>query len=199
MEWLRSFEAKRLAVRLAARKMRLNRRPDKSELDAIAEKLDAWRGTNEKVFVDVRRKQNDPNDFRHTMDFGIENRALQYLLLLALRELVDLHPSQYGLQGTHEAITAVAKAMSQGYSWAIECDVKDCFASFDGGKGTQSSSRTGESRREVLISEHLNLVSGPTLDYLFGCEADGDWWPNLHAVELAKARRGFPQGSAVSS
>jgi uncharacterized protein YecE (DUF72 family) len=117
VEFLRSYHARRLAVRLAARKMRLSHRPDKSELDAIAEKLDAWKGSNEKVFVDVRRKQNDPNDFRHTMAFGIENRALQQLLLLVLRELVDLHPSQYGLRGTHEAIKAVAKAMSQGYSW----------------------------------------------------------------------------------
>ena len=91
VEFLRSYYAKRLAVRLAARKMRLSHRPDRSELDAIAEKLDAWKGSNEKVF-DIRRKHNDPHDFRRTMAFGIENRALQYLVLLPLRELAKPAP-----------------------------------------------------------------------------------------------------------
>src|SRR5262245_45841427 len=79
VEWLRSYEAKRLAVRLACRAMRPHNRPDKSELDAFAKALDAWEGTKEEVAVDIRRKKNDPHDFRQTMTFGIENRALQYL------------------------------------------------------------------------------------------------------------------------
>ena len=80
--WLRSFEARRLAVHLAYRKMPARYRPHKSELNAIAKELDAWAGSNEAVFVGIRRNDDDPNHFRHTMSFGIKNRALQYLVLL---------------------------------------------------------------------------------------------------------------------
>jgi hypothetical protein len=198
-EFLRSHNAKRLAVRLAFRRMRIGSRPDKSELDPIAKGLDAWRGSEETVPVDIRRKHNDPHDFRRTMNFGIQNRALQYLVLLPLRELANLHPSQYGQRGTHAAIQAVAKALTQGHTWAIEHDVEDCFASFDGKRALELipvPKKVGES---ILISEHLSLTSGPTLVYSFGCEGDAEWWPNLHSDELAKARRGIPQGSATSS
>jgi hypothetical protein len=46
IEFLRSREAKRLAVRLAYRAMPLHRRPHRSKLDAIAEALDPWKGSN---------------------------------------------------------------------------------------------------------------------------------------------------------
>jgi hypothetical protein len=48
-EFLRSFDAKRLAVRLAYRAMSPHRRPKKSGLDAIARNLDPWSGWDEEV------------------------------------------------------------------------------------------------------------------------------------------------------
>jgi hypothetical protein len=52
------------------------------------------KGSDEVVYVAKRAKEHKPNDYRLTMDFGIENRTLQYLVLLVLREL-RITPSQY--------------------------------------------------------------------------------------------------------
>jgi hypothetical protein len=132
VEWLRSLDAKRLAVRLAYRKMPKHCRPARSKLDAIAKELDPWKGSDEVGYVAKQAKEHKPNEYRLTVDFGIENRALQYLLLLVLREVVDRHPDQYGTRGGPPvAIKRVVKAMSEGYLWAIEFDIKD-FLSFDG-------------------------------------------------------------------
>src|SRR5262245_45621795 len=71
-EWLRSFEAKRLAARLARRKIKAGYRPTQAELDSLAATLDPYVPSKEEVLVNVIRKEKDPGDFRHTMDFGIE-------------------------------------------------------------------------------------------------------------------------------
>ena len=145
LTWLRSFDAKRLCVRLACRKMKRHLRPELAELDVIAGRLDPWRGTDEAVYVNRRSKEHQPDDYRHVMSFGIENRSLQYLLLLVLRELMPLHPNQYGARGrgTHQGIETVQKAISEGYRWVIEYDIKECFPSFDW-KRVPTSSKEGE-------------------------------------------------------
>jgi hypothetical protein len=135
VEWLRSPEAKRLAGRLAYRAMPAHCRPKRSEVDSIAVGLDPWKGSDEVAYVAKRAKEHKPNDYRLTIDFGIENRALQYLVLLVLREVMELHPDQYGNRGgVHLAIKRVVEAMNEGYLWAVEFDIKDFFSSFDGNK-----------------------------------------------------------------
>jgi Reverse transcriptase (RNA-dependent DNA polymerase) len=210
VEWLRSPEAKRLAVRLARRKMKCHCRPHKSELDAIAEHLDPWKGSNEDVFVVNIPKENNPYDVRQTMAFGIENRALQYLVLLVLRELVELHPSQYqtnpyGPRGTHPAIERVKKALSDGYVWAIEYDIKDCYPSFNGKELSNFLPLPKKVIEAVLLCEHLNLKGGYSLLhksrslYASGsvvCEKGDE--EGLLNDQLVRARRGIPQGSAAS-
>jgi hypothetical protein len=197
-EWLRSFEAKRLAAHMAYRKMPVHYRPEKSELDAIAKALNPWSGTDEEVIVGIRRKVDDPHDFRHTMSFGIENRALQYLTMLVLRELVELHPDQYALRGMHAAIEAAVKAMSEGYGWAIEYDIKDCYPSFNGKELSNILPLPKKVSEAVLLGEHLNLKGGQSLIDCLGCDEGDDWEPVLFNDLLATARRGLPQGSAVS-
>ena len=196
VELLRSPEAKRLATRLAYRAMPRHSRPDKSELDQIPKHLDAWEGSSEVGYVGRQPKEHKPNEHRLTINFGIENRALQYLLLLVLREVVELHPDQYGNRGgVHPAIKRVVEAMNEGYLWAVEFDIKDFFSSFDGNKALSLlpiPKRVGE---RVLLGEHLTLLAGPTL--IAGCEGDAEH--NLLNDELVKARQGFPQGSAASS
>jgi hypothetical protein len=204
VEWLRSFEAKRLAVRLACRKMKFHRRPDKSELDAIAEHLDPWKGSGEVAYVAKQAKEHKPDDYRLTIDFGIENRALQYLVLVPLRELVELHPSQYqtnpyGPRGTHPAIEQVKKALSEGYVWAIEYDIKECFPSFNGKELSKFLRLPKKVIEAVLLGEHLNLKGGSSLLHS-SCSVDcekGDE-EGLLNDQLVKARRGIPQGSAAS-
>jgi hypothetical protein len=207
VEWLRSFEAKRLSVRLACRKMKPHCRPDKSELDAIAVRLDPWKGSNEEVFVSNIPKESDPMTFRQTMAFGIENRALQYLVLLVLRELVELHPSQYqtnpyGPRGTHPAIERVKKAMSEGFVWAIEYDIKDCYPSFNGKELSKFLPLPKKIIEAVLVCEHLNLnlKGGYSLQQSSKgsvvCENGNE--EGLLNDELAKVRQGLSQGSAAS-
>ena len=164
VHFLRSFEAKQLAVRLAYKAMPPLARPNAGELDAFAADMDPWRGSVEAVFVNIQRKLNDPDDFRHVMIFGIENRALQYLLVLALRARAELHPSQHGLRGTHEAIKVVRRAMSDGYVWATEHDIKDFYPSINGKEVPNFLPLPKKVTKQVLIGEHLNLKAGPTID-----------------------------------
>ena len=206
VEWLRSPEAKRLAVRLARRKMKLHCPPHKSESDVIAEHLDPWKGSDEVAYVAKRAKEHKPHDYRLTINFGIENRALQYLVLLVLRELVELHPSQYqtnpyGPRGTHPAIEQVKKALGEGYLWAIEYDIKDCYPSFNGKELSNFIPLPKKVIEAVLLCEHLNLKGGYSLlysSYSVGCEGDDDWSPDQFNDALVRARRGIPQGSAAS-
>jgi hypothetical protein len=198
IEFLRSFEARELATRLACRAMPAYRRPDKPELDAIVAALDPWEGSDEEAYVNIRRKKNDPHDYRTTVDFGIENRALQYLLLLPLRELMPLRPNQYGNRGTHAAIAQVKKLMSSGYVWGIEIDIKDCFPNFDGEKVASLLPLPKKVSERVLIGQHLNLIPSHSLISQIGCEDGDDWGPLVNDV-LVEARLGIPQGSATSS
>jgi hypothetical protein len=181
-------------------------RPDKSELDAIAARIDPWKGSNEDVFVVNIPKEDNPNEFRQTMAFGIENRALQYLVLLVLRELVELHPSQYqtnpyGPRGTHPAIERVKKALSEGYVWAIEYDITDCYPSFNGKELWKFLPLPKKVIEAVLLCEHLNLKGGYSLSHSsdsVSCEKDDEAGADLLNNHLVKARRGISQGSAAS-
>ena len=130
--------------------------------------LTRGKGSNEDVFVVNIPKENNPDDVRQTMAFGIDNRALQYLVLLVLRELVELHPSQYqtnpyGPRGTHPAIEQVKKALSEGYVWAIEYDIKDCYPSFNGKELSNFLPLPKKVIEAVLLCEHLNLKGGYSL------------------------------------
>ena len=203
--WLNSPEAKRLAVRLAYRAMPAHRRPHRSKLDAIAYALDPWKGSGEVVHVGVRSKKNSL-DLRYIMNFGIEHRALQWLVLLVLRELVELHPSQYqtnpyGPRGTHPAIKQVKKALSEGYVWAIEHDIKDCYPSFKGKELSKFLPLPKKVIEAVLLCKHLNLKGGYSLLHSSGsvsCEKDDEAGANPLNDHHAKVRRGISQGSAAS-
>jgi hypothetical protein len=199
VEWLKSLGAKQFAVRLAYRQMSSHQRPDKSELDAIAAGLNPFAGTDEGVLVKMEPKEHQTDDYRLTMDFGMNNRALQYLLLLPLREVLKLHPNQFGSKGTHKAIQHVAAAMSKGHLHAVEFDIKDFYPSVNGKALLNYLPVPRKVCERVLIGEHLNLKGGPSLLYAFGCEGDDEYYPILLNDKLVEARRGIPQGSAASS
>jgi Reverse transcriptase (RNA-dependent DNA polymerase) len=146
----------------------------------------------------MQAKKDQPDDYRLTMGFGIRNRALLYLLLLPLREAVTLHPNQYGSRGQYKAIHHVTAALSGGYFWAIEIDIKDFYPSFDGKELPLHLPFPKKVSEKVLLGEHLNLKGGPSLSSQFGCEGDVEYYPTLLNDKLVEARRGIPQGSAVS-
>jgi hypothetical protein len=201
--WIRSYlnsnDAKLVAVRRANRQFKSDRRLKKAELRAIGERLNPWKGTDEPVLVHLKRKPSNPNYFRVFMDFGIENRALQYLVRRPLEILADTVPFQYTLKGgTKAAIEHVVKAMSEGPVWAIELDVKDCYPSFDGKKLPSLIPLPKEVTDHVIVSEYLHLVPG-NIGYHFGpTGVDDPGLPWELEKTLVDARRGIPQGSAAS-
>jgi hypothetical protein len=201
--YLNSFDAKLAAVQRANRRRKLGDRLDKAAVRSIADGLDAWQGTDEPVFVHRKRKTSNPDSFRTYMAFGIENQALQYLVLRLLEQVADIAPYQYLVRngGTHAAIKHVLKAMSTGPVWAVEIDVIDCYPSFDGKKLKDRLPIPKEVTENLLISKHLNLkggnLTGITKSGPFGPAGDPKAPMTLEGT-FAAARQGIPQGSAVS-
>jgi hypothetical protein len=201
-QYLNSFDAKLTAVRKAYQKIKPYRRPDESELQAIAHCLDPWKGTKEEVRVIYKPKASNPGKYRVIMNFGIENRALQYLALRLLEKVVEPHPRQYLMRGgVKAAIYQLARAMANGPVCAYELDIENCFPSFDGKKLPGLIPLPKEVTTHVIISEYLYLKGGTTTIYDPFGPADDDEWACKGLLDdaLADARRGIPQGSAVSN
>jgi hypothetical protein len=201
-EYLTSFDARLTATRLARRNMRWYRRPKKSQLMSIAENLNAYQGTREEVRLILIPK--GPGKFRPTLDFGIENRALQYLVLSVLYAIADLHRRQFATRGgVPGAMTQVINAVEAGNLHAREIDITDFYPSFDGNKLVDLIPVPEKVIVRVLISEHLNIAPGDSLHHTAAYSSNGaaDTHPGggfpLEQY-LADARRGIPQGSSVS-
>jgi len=192
--YLNSYDARRLALETAYRRLPKNKRPKPESLDNIAAFLDAWRGTKETVYLLLQVKPGPNLDYRPILDYGIENRALQYLVLPVLKLHAKLHPSQYALRGTHAAIRRVAASLADGYVWAIESDIRNCFPSFDGDRVCELLPLPEEVTRHALLANTLNV----SLAHTFLACADPDEEQQLLNAEFAPVRRGLPQGSAAS-
>ncbi len=200
--YLNSFDARLAAVQRANQRRKLNDRLDTATVLKIAASLDAWKGTDEPVLVHRKPKASNPGSYRTYMAFGIENRALQYLVLPLLEQVSDVAPNHYTVRGgTHAAIKHVVKAMSTGPVWAVEIDVVDCYPSFDGKKLKDLLSIPKEVSEHVVISEYLNLKGGNIAKVIkygpFGPAGSPEASTTLEGT-LAAARQGIPQGSAVS-
>ncbi len=195
--YLQSYHARYVAAVRAWRSLKKHQRPSFDLLPVIAQKLNAWEGTIEDVVLRWKEKSDQPGNFRPIMAFGIENRGLQYLVCSVLEVRADLHSSQYLLKGVHQAINRVAELMADGYLWAIETDIRDCYRSFDGEKAPDYLPIPERVTRSSLLSASLHLKLHPYWTNLFGpsCPAGSV----MFAEDLADARRGFPQGSAASS
>ena len=103
-------------------------------LPEIAAKLDPWRGSSEEVVVHFKPKASNEHEYRPIMDFGIENRALQYLVRTVLKAQVDLHPRQFATRGGRPAaVAAVMEGLAAGYYYGAQIDISDCYPSFEGG------------------------------------------------------------------
>ena len=87
-QYLKSRDAKLVATKRAFRKF--GRPAPRAHIEAIAAKLLPWKGSSERARLFLRKKGN--GDLRPTMDFGLENRALQYLVRAPLVATANLHP-----------------------------------------------------------------------------------------------------------
>ncbi len=191
--YLQSYGAKLTAARQANKDLRRHLRVNPNSLPEIAAGLDPWRGTDEVVVVSTKEKKSGGR--RHIMNFGIRNRALQILVRGALEPWARFHPKQFMFQGGRDAaVDAVMKPLEQGYHWTAQLDVIDCYGSFDGDAVCKMLPVADEVVRRVILSRHLNLEPGKYLAHTFGTTEGLDSIPET----LVEARRGIPQGSAVS-
>jgi hypothetical protein len=198
-KYLGSYDAKLLAAIEADEAMRRNLGVagiTKTELEATASKLDPWKGTDEPVHG-YWKKKTSGKGHRFICEFGSEHRALQYLVREVLIALHDLHPNQYATRGgVHAAIRHTKQALIDGYVWAVELDINNCYPSFDGEKLSRLLPLPKEVTERVILSRHMNLSLG------FYCVGKGQG--HDHEVDattpgaISPARRGLPQGSAVS-
>jgi hypothetical protein len=92
--------------------------------------------------------------------------------------------------------------LSEGYGYAIEHDLENCYGSFHGAKVPDLLCLPKEVTERVILSRDLNLVSGNLYDVFstVGPADDDDGEEPIMIVDvLAAARLGFAQGSASSS
>jgi len=192
--YLKSYDAKRVAVRKAYKALR--RPGPKANVNALAAKLLPWEPSNEPARLFLKKKGTTGN-YRTILDFELENRARQHLVKDAIAPTVDLHPRQYGTIGVHAAIKSVAESMAQGYVWGFEIDISNCFPSFEEERLHEFLPLPKRVIRHVIMASHLNITSGNVRD-IFG-PAENGVDPILVTEHLAEARQGIPQGSAVSN
>jgi hypothetical protein len=199
LKYLGSLDAKLHATIEADEAMRRNLGAaghNEAELESIASKLDAWKGSDEPV-RGYWKKKSSGKGHRFICEFGIENRALQYLVRDVLSALLDLHPDQYLTRGgVHAAITRTKQALIDGYVWAVELDINNCYASFDEEKLSSLLPLPKKVTDHVILSRYLNLSSGfSSIGNSPGDDHGGD---AITLGAISTARRGLPQGSAAS-
>ena len=192
--YLASFDARYLAVLEAYKRKGVQQ--DASLLPDVARSLNAWAGSDEEVLIRIRQKPGNPHRFRTILEFGVENYALQLLVREVLKAQADLHPNQYHLRGTHAAIERVVGLLKDGYAWATEIDIHNCYPSFDGEKVPDFLPIPKEVSRHVILggTHRLLLHSG-----IFGpADKPGEDDELIASHLFADARQGLPQGSAAS-
>jgi len=205
--YLQSYDSRLVAMNRAFIALPIHRRPQKRKLPEIADCLNAWRGTDEKVVFRYEPKKGNPEDFRMVMDFGIENRALQYLVRETMKVRLNRHPNQLLTQGGRDvAIETIQEGLLNGYQWAIEIDISDCYPSINTEHLSNLLPLPKEVTSRVLTSSNLYL--SPTthtitdISHIFGCDDleidDPDLFAQILFEDIAVARRGIPQGSATS-
>lgn len=193
-QYLRAFDSRLVASYEAYRRMPRHSRPHIDELPSIATSLSAWGGTSEKVGVMLKPKAHDPNDFRIVMAFGIENRALQYLVRNCIAAQVNLHPAQFAVRlGRTKAVERVRDALIAGHTHVVQWDIKNCFNSFNGEKLNSFIPLPKEVIKRVITPKCFTLIDDSMYAFQPGELLD-------ESFELfAEARQGIAQGSAISS
>lgn len=200
-EYLCSFDARYVAVVDASRKMKWSKRPHKAKLLSIAEGLNVRKGTNELVRVHFKKKEGPNEDYRPMLDFGIEHRAFQHLLLKVLRVRAQLHENQFFTRGgVPAAVQKVVSELKAGNIHCIETDISACYSSFNADAIPDFIPLPKEVTRRIITSTYYNLIPGNFINDL-----GEDAWSKTSEVPagvydqyISAARSGLPQGSVVS-
>jgi len=180
--------AKLVAARRANLKRPLLERLPTADEGELARQLDPWSGSKEPVRV--KREPKPDGGTRTVMCFCTEQRALQYLVKGALKPWLSrlTAENQFLLRGGRDAAcTNVMMHLYMGYDHVCQVDVRRCFPSFAEAEIYRYVPLPKRVTENVVIARHLSLLISTK-------ESVSDA-TNL----LVEARRGIPQGSAVSS
>lgn len=195
--YLESYATRYMATEAAFKSLRVGLRPPKSSLSEIAEGLNAWRGTGEKVEVRWEPKKNNDHDFRTIMNFGIEHRALQYMVSSCLKAQANLHPMQFAIHcGRQAAVQRAYDLMLSGYEYVTEMDIANCYPSFNGEKLAGLLPLPKEVTEKIILSNHFSLHPANMCCQSWGTTEE---MLDLFSEDLTEARRGIAQGSAASN
>jgi hypothetical protein len=193
--YLGTYDARYLAVREAYRKLRKDIRPKTTTLPSVARSLNARAGTQEKVLIKIIKIHESPDWTRVILEFGLENSALQELVLPVLEAQADLNPNQYLLRGAHVAIKRVARLLKNGYEWVVEIDISDSYQCFDRERVPELLPIPKEVTRRVLLCGTYCVELGTSI---FGPADSAEEDDQFIAAEFPGARQGIPQGSVAS-
>jgi hypothetical protein len=188
-QFLRSYNARLVAVWEANRSLPSHRRISFDQMRELANRINSWIGSDE--VAHLRTLPKSRGDFRPIVSFGIERRALQYLVHSALAAQANITERQYahkGNGGRTEAISAVNRAINDGMKWALQGDIRNCFGSIEGTHLEAQLPLPHRVTQQVVRARHLTF------------DVNTERTPDVSPVNAAdRGRRGIPQGSAVSS
>ena len=200
--YLSSWAAKYVATVKAYRGLPNHHKKADMDLGKIAAKLNPFVGTNETATLHRKKKMELFEDFRPIVDFGVENRALQYLVKRALEAHAELNPCQFGSKGTCKAVKEVLANLADGFRYTAEIDINDCFPRVGVEALSVGLPIPIKVIERVISGQFLNLVPG-NIYQLHGGPANGaeieEDLTDLLNKAIQEDRRGIPQGSAVSS
>ncbi len=161
------------------------RRPrDAALIRSVAERMSPFEPCTEKVRISFKRKRS--GRCRPLCSYELENRARQYLAKFAFEPFSAQGDNQFG--SVDRAIEHVSSALSSGYKWAVQVDLKDCFASLD------------VERLAELIPMPRRVISHVFAEPPRGARVLGRT-PGNSITFLGQmwTRLGLPQGSAAAS
>jgi hypothetical protein len=184
--YLRSDHAIVVAAIEANRKLPPAQRWDERYVELLATCLDPWQGTDERVLVSTKAKEN--SGYRVICQFGPENRALQTLANKVLEVQTELHPAQFLYQGGRPAASrAVTQTFEEDYTHVVQTDITNCYSSFQGEQVKRLLPLPTQVIQKVVLAKDLNLVA-------FRIHVGAGRTSAL----LARCRRGLPHGSISS-
>jgi hypothetical protein len=185
---LKSYNARLVAVWEANKRLPKHKRVPLTDLPRRAEQLDAWTPIDEEVFVQPKAKRS--GGWRPIFSFGLRNKARDILVLRALEPTGRLTEHQFagrGQGGREAATRAVSEAMRDGYTWAVEMDIKDCYRSFDNEMVAKVLPLPREVAMNITSIARLNLIPRKSTHLTLG-----------PLDLLGQSQWGLPQGSALS-
>ncbi len=199
--YFNSWAAKYVAAVKAYKNMPRHHKIADMDVGKIADLIDAFRGTDEPVTLHLKEKKSG-NGERQIMDFGIKNRALQYLALSVLEAQAVLSPMQFGTKGgVNAAAKVVLKNLDDGYVYTTEIDVSNCFPSVGVKALPDILPIPSKVIDHSLSAQSLNITPGNFIPWvgLDDKPSVEEYASGPYAEIIKEGRQGLPQGSATSS